>query len=79
MAESYTTKDITTVGEVNALENSDKIFINDSGAIKQISVSNLIESSGVLKESQGKENKGKFLSINDEGEVFPSAIPVDKA
>ena len=79
MAESYTTKDITTVGEVNTLENSDKIFINDSGAVKQISVSNLIESSGVLKESQGKENKGKFLSINDEGEVFPSAIPVDKS
>lgn len=72
MAESYTTKNITTVEEVNTLETTDKIFVNDSDSLKQISLSNLMDSSGALKKNQGTENAGKTLVVGSDGNVAPS-------
>lgn len=73
MAESYTTKNITTVEEVNTLETTDKIFVNDSDSLKQISLSNLMDSSGALKKNQGTENAGKTLGIDSAGNIVPMA------
>ena len=53
LAESITTKDITTVDEVQSVDNTDKVFVNDNGSFKQISVSNLMKQapSGVTEET----------------------------
>lgn len=52
LAESITTKDITTVDEVQSVDNTDRVFVNDNGSFKQISVSNLMKQapSGVTEE-----------------------------
>ena len=76
MAESYTTKNITTVEEVNTLETTDKIFVNDSDSLKQISLSNLMDSSDALKKNQGTENAGKTLVVGSDGNVIPGEEPV---
>lgn len=76
MAESYTTKNITTVEEVNTLETTDKIFVNDSDSLKQISLSNLMDSSGALKKNQDTENAGKTLVVGEDGNVIPGEEPV---
>lgn len=46
-------KNITTVSEIASIENYDKVFINDSGSLKQITVANLMKSapSGIIEES----------------------------
>lgn len=53
LAESITTKNITSVDEVQSVDNTDKVFVNDNGSFKQISVSNLMKQapSGVTKET----------------------------
>ena len=53
MAESITTKNITSVDEVQSVDNTDKVFVNDNGSFKQISVSNLMKQapSGVTEET----------------------------
>ena len=53
LAESITTKDITTVDEISSVDNTDKVFVNDNGSFKQISVSNLMKQapSGVTEET----------------------------
>ena len=53
LAESITTKDITTVDEVQSVDNTDKVFVNDNGEFKQVSVSNLMKQapSGVTEET----------------------------
>ena len=76
MAESYTTKNITTVEEVNTLETTDKIFVNDSDSLKQISLSNLMDSSGAVKKNQGAENSGKSLIVSEDGNVVLGEEPV---
>ena len=76
MAESYTTKNITTVEEVNTLETTDKIFVNDSDSLKQISLSNLMDSSGAVKKNQGAENSGKSLIVSEDGNVVLGEKPV---
>ena len=43
LAESITTKDITTVDEVQSVDNTDKVFVNDNGEFKQVSISNLMK------------------------------------
>ena len=76
MPESYTTKNITTVEEVNTLETTDKIFVNNSDSLKQISLPNLMDSLGVLKKNQGTENAGKTLVVAEDGNVIPGEEPV---
>lgn len=53
LAESITTKNITSVDEVQSVDNTDKVFVNDNGSFKQISVSNLMKQapSGVTEET----------------------------
>ena len=53
MAESIITKNITSVDEVQSVDNTDKVFVNDNGSFKQISVSNLMKQapSGVTEET----------------------------
>lgn len=43
MADAITTKNITSVDEVQSVDNTDKVFVNDNGSFKQISVSNLMK------------------------------------
>lgn len=52
MADAITTKNITLVDEVQSVDNTDKVFVNDNGSFKQISVSNLMKQapSGVTEE-----------------------------
>ena len=52
MADAITTKNITSVDEVQSVDNTDKVFVNDNGSFKQISVSNLMKQapSGVTEE-----------------------------
>lgn len=76
MAESYTTKNITTVEEVNELEITDKVFVNDSDSLKQISLPNLMDSSGALKKNQGAENSGKSLIVGEDGNVVLGEKPI---
>ena len=47
------TQNITTVSEIQAVENSDKVFVNDNGTLKQVSVSNLMKQapSGITEET----------------------------
>lgn len=53
MADAITTKNITSVDEVQSVDNTDKVFVNDNGSFKQISVSNLMKQapSGVTEET----------------------------
>ena len=53
LAESITTKNITSVDEISSVDNTDKVFVNDNGSFKQISVSNLMKQapSGVTEET----------------------------
>lgn len=53
MADTITTKNITSVDEVQSVDNTDKVFVNDNGSFKQISVSNLMKQapSGVTEET----------------------------
>ena len=53
MADEIQTKNITTVDEVQSVDNTDKVFVNDNGSFKQISVSNLMKQapSGVTEET----------------------------
>ena len=53
LADSITTKNITSVDEVQSVDNTDKVFVNDNGSFKQISVSNLMKQapSGVTEET----------------------------
>jgi len=50
---TLTTKYITSVDEIQAVDNTDKVFVNDNGSFKQISVSNLMKQapSGVTEET----------------------------
>ena len=73
MAETYTTKNITTVEEVNKLEITDKVFVNDSDSLKQISLPNLMDSLGAVDKNQGAENAGKSLIVGEDGNVVPMA------
>ena len=43
LAESITTKNITSVDEVQSVDNTDKVFVNDNGSFKQVSISNLMK------------------------------------
>ena len=53
MADAITTKNITSVDEVQSVDNTDKVFVNDNGSFKQISISNLMKQapSGVTEET----------------------------
>jgi len=53
LADAITTKNITSVDEVQSVDNTDKVFVNDNGSFKQISVSNLMKQapSGVTEET----------------------------
>ena len=53
MADTITTKNITSVDEVQSVDNTDKVFVNDNGSFKQISVSNFMKQapSGVTEET----------------------------
>ena len=53
MADAITKKNITSVDEVQSVDNTDKVFVNDNGSFKQISVSNLMKQapSGVTEET----------------------------
>ena len=54
MAETQiTTKDITTVDTTTSVDNSDKVFINDNGSVKQVTVQDLMSKapSGVTEET----------------------------
>ena len=53
MADTITTKNITSVDEVQSVDNTDKVFVNNNGSFKQISVSNLMKQapSGVTEET----------------------------
>ena len=53
MADAITTKNITSIDEVQSVDNTDKVFVNDNGSFKQISVSNLMKQapSGVTEET----------------------------
>lgn len=53
MADEIQTKNITTVDTITSIDNTDKVFVNDNGSFKQISVSNLMKQapSGVTEET----------------------------
>lgn len=53
MADAITTKNITSVDEVQSVDNTDKVFVNDNGSFKQISVSNLMKQAptGITEET----------------------------
>ena len=53
MADAITTKNITSVDEVQSVDNTDKVFVNDNGEFKQVSISNLMKRapSGVTEET----------------------------
>lgn len=53
MADEIQTKNITTVDTITSIDDSDKVFVNDNGSFKQISVSNLMKQapSGVTEET----------------------------
>lgn len=53
MADTITTKNITSVDEVQSVDNTDKVFVNDNGSFKQISVSNLMKQApaGITQET----------------------------
>lgn len=40
---TLTTKHITSVDEIQAVDNTDKVFVNDNGEFKQVSISNLMK------------------------------------
>ena len=43
LADAITTKNITSVDEVQSVDNTDKVFVNDNGEFKQVSISNLMK------------------------------------
>lgn len=53
MADEIQTKNITTVDTITSIDNTDKVFVNDNGSFKQISVSNLMKQapSGITEET----------------------------
>lgn len=53
MADAITTKNITSVDEVQSVDNTDKVFVNDNGSFKQITVSNLMKQAptGITEET----------------------------
>ena len=53
MADAITTKNITSVDEVQSVDNTDKVFVNDNGEFKQVSISNLMKRapSGITQET----------------------------
>lgn len=53
MADAITTKNITSVDEISSVDNSDKVFVNDNGTFKQVSVSNFMKRapSGITQET----------------------------
>lgn len=53
MADEIQTKNITTVDTITSIDNTDKVFVNDNGSFKQISVSNLMKQAptGITEET----------------------------
>ena len=66
--------DITTKEYVEELSESDSLFVNYQGSLRQIEKSKLHDISK-LDVNQGAENAEKILTINDEGNIIPSDMP----
>lgn len=46
-----TTKNITTVDEINSINSSDTVFVNKDGTLKQVSIENVMKNAPVSKET----------------------------
>lgn len=46
-----TTKNITTVDEINSINSSDTVFVNKDGTLKQVSIENVMKNAPVPKET----------------------------
>ena len=76
-----TTKNITTVDEINTINSSDTVFVNKDGTLKQVSIENVMKNAPVSNEIDPtvpdwakQESKPSYTA--DEVGALPSDTPI---